>query len=147
MARSYGTMTDAVARPCGLLRRLLAILYDSLLLFSLLFFATLILLPVTGGKAFPGNSHLYHIYLSICSYLYFAWQWAHGGQTLGMKAWRIRLMTMDNRVIGWRQASLRVLLAVISCLTFGAGFLWIFFDRDALAFHDRFSGTKLIRIN
>lgn len=140
-------MCEVEIQPCGLLRRLLAILYDSLLLFSLLFCATLILLPATGGKAFASNNHLYHLYLFGCSYLYFVWQWVRGGQTLGMKAWRIRLMTIDNHSIGWKLASLRFLLAVISWLTFGAGFLWIYLDRDALAFHDRFSGTKLIRLN
>lgn len=137
-------MFDKNNESCGLLRRLAAILYDSLLLFSLLFFATLLLLPVTGGEAFSGTNHLYHLYLSGCSFLYFGWQWVHGGQTLGMKAWRIRVTTVDGRGVSWKQAGVRFLLAVISWLTVGAGFLWIVFDRDQLAFHDRFSGTRLI---
>jgi len=138
--------TDPVD-TCGLLRRLAAILYDSLLVFSILFFATLIFLPVTGGEAIAGTNHLYHVYLSVCCYLYFTWQWLRGGQTLGMKAWRIRVVTFDGVHINWKQASLRFLLACASWLMLGAGFVWMFFDRDNLAFHDRFSGTKLDRIN
>ena len=139
-------MSDKSNESCGLLRRLAAILYDSLLLFSILFFATLILLPVTGGKAFSANNHLYHLYLCACCFFYLAWQWVRGGQTLGMKAWRIKVITIDGHPVNWKQAGIRFLLAVISWITFGAGFIWIYFDRDALAFHDRFSGTRLIRI-
>ena len=139
-------MPDDCIESCGLLRRLAAILYDSLLLFSILFFATLILLPTTGGEAFASSNHLYHLYLSACSFLYFGWQWVRGGQTLGMRAWRIRLTTIDGHAINWKLAGIRFLLAAISWLTCGAGFLWIYFDRDGLALHDRFSGTKLIRV-
>ena len=135
------------SRHCGLLRRLLAILYDSLLLFSMLFFATLILMPATGGEAFTGANHLYHLYLSGCSFLYFGWQWVHGGQTLGMKAWRIQVITIHGYGINWTQAGVRFLAAALSWLLLGAGFLWAYFDREALAFHDRFSGTRLTRIN
>ena len=140
-------MSDVTARPCGLVRRLAAILYDSLLLFSILFFATLVLLPATGGKAFTSSNHLYHLYLSACSFLYFGWQWVHGGQTLGMRAWHIKLTTIDGHIINWRLAGIRFLLSGISWLTCGAGFLWIYFDREGLALHDRFSGTKLFKIN
>lgn len=137
---------EVKTQHCSLMRRLLAILYDSLLLFSILFFATLILLPATGGKAFSANNHFYHLYLFACCFVYIGWQWIHGGQTLGMKAWRIKITTLDGRTVNWKQAGIRFLLAVISWATFGAGFFWIYFDRDALAFHDRFSGTKLTRI-
>ena len=120
--------------------------YDALLLFSILFFATLILLPATGGEALSADNHLYHLYLFICCFFYFGWQWVRGGQTLGMKAWRIRVTDFNGLALTWKLAAIRFVLAVVSWLTFGAGFLWTYFDRDALTFHDRFSGTRLIRL-
>ena len=130
--------------PCGLWRRLMAICYDCCLLFSVLFFATALTLPLTGGGAFPAGSVLYSIYLLLIAYLYFVWQWKKGQQTLGMRAWRIRLRATDGAPLSWRALSLRFVLAGLSWSALGAGFLWAGFDRDRLAFHDRFSKTALM---
>lgn len=131
--------------PCGLLRRFSAIFYDSLLLLSLLFFATVILLPFTGGKAIESNNILYSGYLLLCGYVYFTWQWIHGGQTLGMKAWKIIVISNDSKPLDWKSASLRFLLATISLSALGTGFIWALFDPDKLTFHDRYSKTILIK--
>jgi uncharacterized RDD family membrane protein YckC len=131
---------------CGLVRRLAAIGYDSLLLSAVLFAATAVLLPFTGGEAIHSGNYFYLLYLIGCSYLYFAWQWTHGGQTLGMRAWKVRLQVLDSGQLDWTIASKRFLLAMLSWLFAGAGFLWALFDTDRLAFHDRYSGSGLFRV-
>ncbi|MBM2829706.1 MAG: hypothetical protein HW411_496 [Gammaproteobacteria bacterium] len=129
---------------CGLSRRLAAMLYDSLLLISLFFFGTIVILPFTGGQAISSGNIAYNIYLIIISYLYFTWQWTHGGQTLGMRAWHIRLQQHNTRNVTWWKATTRFFLAILSFLGLGLGFIWSWFDLGKLAFHDRFSNTFLI---
>ena len=137
--------TDTLIR-CGLFRRLLAISYDCLLLAGLLFVATAILLPITGGDAIHSGNYFYLFYLILCTYVYFGWQWTNGGQTLGMRAWKIRLLALDSDKLDWIIASKRFLLAMLSWLFVGTGFLWALFDVDKLAFHDRYSGSGLFRV-
>lgn len=137
-------MTGPAAAGCSLSRRFLAIFYDSLLLASILFFGTAILLPLTGGEAIPAGNVFYALYLGSLSYAYFAWQWVHGGQTLGMRAWHVALTRLDDGPPGWGEASLRFLLALLSWLPAGFGFFWARFDRDGLALHDRLSKTRLV---
>ena len=129
-------------RP-GLLRRLAALVYDALLLFAVLFAATVPVLIVTGGQAVGPNDPAYTAWLLAASYLYFGWCWTRSGQTLGMRAWRIRVRTRDGARLGWRHALARFAAGLVSIGAAGAGLLWVAFDRDALSLHDRLSGTAL----
>ncbi|MCK5715894.1 MAG: RDD family protein [Thiomargarita sp.] len=104
----------------SLVRRLSAIVYDSLLLFSILFLAGCLAYPITQGNISVG----YQIYLFSICFFYFAWSWVHGGQTLGMKAWRLQLQSTRSTQITWRQAWLRFIMSIISWLMCGIGFLW-----------------------
>ena len=128
----------------GLQRRLMAMVYDCCLLFSVLFLATVLALPVAGGEAISAGNPFYSAYLLLITYLYFVWQWKKGRQTLGMRAWRLYLTTPGGVRPGWKELTLRFFLACASLLAFGAGFLWALFDKERLAFHDRFSGTILV---
>ncbi len=130
--------------PAGLRRRLMAMLYDCCLLFSVLFFATVPALPAAGGEAFAAGNPFYFAYLLLITYFYFVWQWKKGRQTLGMRAWHIYLTTPSGARPGWKKLTLRFILAGASLIGFGAGFLWVLFDEERLAFHDRFSGTLLV---
>ncbi|RMG30484.1 MAG: RDD family protein [Gammaproteobacteria bacterium] len=137
-----------VALPPGasLPRRLGALLYDGILLFGVLFAANLALLPFIG-VADPRRPHpLLSLYDLSVIYLFNAWFWTHGGQTLGMKTWKLVLVTEDGRPVGWARATLRFLAACLSFAALGLGWLWIPFDRDRLAWHDRLSRTRVVRI-
>ena len=137
--------TDTPLR-CSLFRRLLAISYDCLLLTAILFVATAALLPFTGGNAIHSGNYLYLLYLIAWAYFYFGFQWTHGGQTLGMRAWKIQVQTIGSIKLDWIIASKRFLLAMLSWLLIGIGFLWALFDTDSQTFHDRFSGSGLFRV-
>ena len=129
---------------CSLIRRFAAVFYDIILLTAVLFLATAILLPVTHGKAIKNGNVLYFFYLLSCCYLYFTWQWTHGGQTLGMRSWRVRVVDKYGQSVKWMTASKRFLLALISWLTAGAGFIWELFDPEKITFHDRYSHSRLV---
>ena len=129
-------------RP-GLLRRLAALVYDSLLLFALLFAATVPALLLTDGQAIRPNQPVFTAWLVVVSYVYFGWCWTRSGQTLGMRAWRMRVCTPDGAPLGWRQSLGRFAAAAVSIGIAGVGLLWVAFDRDRLSLHDRLSGTVL----
>lgn len=139
-------MADSEKLPCGLLRRLAAITYDSILLFAVLFFATIIVMIFFKPAGIQSSHILYPAYLLLVCYLYFTWQWINGRQTLGMKAWRIMLVQNEATQLNWRSASLRFLLALFSLILFGFGLLWSIFDPEKMAFYDRYSKTRLLKI-
>ena len=115
--------------------------YDSLLLFSLLFAATVPVLLVTGGQAVRPNHPVFTVYLLAVSYAYFGWCWTRSGQTLGMRAWRMRVCTRDGARLGWRRSLARFAAALVSVGAAGAGLVWVVFDRERMSLHDRLSGT------
>lgn len=136
----------AVPQPTTLLRRLGAIIYDGLLLFSALVACTLPLLVLTRGQAIGAHNILYKLYLFGVSFLYFGWQWTRGGHTLGMRSWRIRIESQDGGGITWGQAGIRFLVSIVSWAAAGIGFLWSLFDRRRRCWHDLASHTRLITL-
>jgi len=137
--------TPPTAQPPGLLRRLGALFYDAALLLAILFLATLALLPWHGGIAFQANSPAYKAYLLGVSFLFFGWFWTRGGQTLGMRAWKIRLCSLDGGAVSWPQAALRFMAALLSLGFFGLGFFTALTDPDKRCWHDRLTGTRMLR--
>ena len=134
--------SSPVLRP-GLLRRLAALLYDALLLFTVLFAATVPVLLHTDGQAISPNNPAYTLYLLAVSYVYLGWCWTRSGQTLGMRAWRMRVRTCRGEPLGWRRSLGRFAAAVVSIGAAGIGLLWVAVDRERLSLHDRLSGTAL----
>jgi uncharacterized RDD family membrane protein YckC len=130
--------------PAGLLRRLCAIVYDTLLLLGVLFVATALLLPLTEGEAIKPGNPFFSTYLFFICFFFYGWFWTHGGQTLGMRAWKIRVQSFDGWGISWWQALLRFLAAMVSWLALGLGFLWMLLDKDKMTWHDRFSQSVLV---
>jgi len=128
----------------ALARRLAAIAYDAMLLGSVLFLMTLPVLAATGGKAIAPGNPLYTAYLLVLSFLYFAWQWTHGGQTLGMKTWRIRICTAQGHPIDWTTALKRFGFALLSWLLLGLGYLLSIVHPRKLALHDILSNSVLL---
>lgn len=139
-------MTEIASLPrASLLRRLAAIVYDVCLLFGVLFVASLAALPFTGDDPNRAHHPLFTIYIFMATFFFFGWFWTHGGQTLGMRAWRVRVVRHDDGApITWMQAVLRFLMAIASWLVGGLGFLWSLFDKERRAWHDIYSESVLI---
>ena len=137
-------MTSESAPP-GFPRRFGAMFYDSLLLLALLMMLSYPYVWLTGS-AKPGLivKTLYQFYLLAICFFYFAGFWVRGGQTLGMRAWRMKLVHNNGGPVTWLIAFKRFAYAWLSLLGLGLGFLWIIYDRDRLAWHDRWSGTRLV---
>jgi uncharacterized RDD family membrane protein YckC len=134
---------DASYSAPGFFRRLAAIIYDLFLLLALLFVATLLVLPLNHGEAFTSKQYWYPAYLLTVSFLFYGWFWTHGGQTLGMRAWKIKVLTFDRKPIDWTQALLRFTATLVSLAPGGLGFAWILIDKNRRAWHDYLSHTAL----
>lgn len=99
------------------------------------------LIGAATGAVAGSRVLLAHLFLLLL--LYFAWQWLHGGQTLAMKTWKIRVVSADGSPLRPAQALLRFAAAWPGTVLFGAGFLWAFLDPDGQYLHDRIAGTRL----
>ncbi len=146
-----GTVTstsnaDHPPTPASLLRRLAALFYDSLLLLAIWFIATAILLPFTAGEAIPANNPLMSTYLLFISFFFYGWFWTRGGQTLGMRAWRLQLRNLRPGPVTWLQALLRFMVALPAGLLLGLGYLWMLVDKQKLTWHDRYSETRIVQL-
>lgn len=84
--------------------------------------------------------------LFVVTAAYFVISWARGGQTIGMRAWRLRIVDADGNALGWRRAVLRFVVACVSLLALGIGFFWCLFDRRKRAWHDLAARSVLVRL-
>jgi uncharacterized RDD family membrane protein YckC len=112
--------------------------YEALLVCAVAFFAAWIFFFASGGRdATLGFLRLeLQIFILLVLAAYFLWCWTRGGQTLAMRAWKIRVVDVTPR-----KALLRFLLAF---LLLPWSVLWALFDRDRQFLHDRLAGTRLI---
>ena len=128
----------------GIGRRVLSMLYESLIVFAVAFFAGLAFYGATHGRL-SGNTRLvFQLYLFLVLGAYFIACWSRGGRTLPMQTWKMRVVRPDNLPIGVGRAALRYVLAWPSLLLFGVGVFWAFFDRDRQFLHDRLAGTRVV---
>ena len=147
MSKKESSNPTSIYVHTGLFRRLFAIAYDCFLLIAIMFIVSGLATALNQGKAVESGDPLYPILvitIFLLSYLYFAWFWIHGGQTLGMKTWRIKLISTEGNVIDWKIAAIRYIGAIISWGLFTLGFLWSLFDKDKLCWHDMLSKTELV---
>jgi uncharacterized RDD family membrane protein YckC len=144
--------------PVSLLKRLLAIIYDLFLLIAV-FFAVGIPLSIlttfifNAGDAITEEHRFYLLNqiiilasLFIASLFFYGWFWTHGGQTLGMKTWRIMLISNNAQKISWKQAMQRYFAAILSWLVLGMGFLLSLLDDKKRCWHDMLSGSYLVQL-
>ena len=132
-------------QSAGLLRRLGAMLYDTLCCIAIAMLATALWLAFTQGQAIAADNVFYRLYLLLVISIFFIGFWTHGGQTLGMKAWRIKVVNAaDDKAITFKQA-LRRFFAAIPALLFAAiGLWWMLFNQQRRSWQDYASGTKVV---
>jgi uncharacterized RDD family membrane protein YckC len=123
----------------GLPRRLASMVYEAVLLFAVGFFAAWLFFFASGGRDATAGAerHLLQLFIGLVFAAYFLWSWLRGGQTLAMKAWRIRLVEVTPV-----KALVRFVLALLLVPTL-ISIVWSLFDRDRQFLHDRLAGTRL----
>ncbi|MEK7771329.1 MAG: RDD family protein [Pseudomonadota bacterium] len=136
-------MTDTTP---GFWRRIICLIYESLLLLAVLFIASFIFHLIFRDTNAVYFRPLFQFYLLVIMGYYFIWFWTHGGQTLAMQTWKMRVVSADGSSLTKKQAITRYLLALVGILLFGTGIIWALFDRDRQFLHDRLAGTRIIRL-
>lgn len=132
----------------SLLRHLISMLYDGLLVIALVFVVNAIALGIVvklseGGEEVVGPI-LGQVLFVISIVSFYSVFWLSSGQTLGMQAWRIKLVRIDGGNPTLWQAVKRCGGAALSIACLGLGYLWQLFDRNGRYWHDYISGTELI---
>lgn len=154
--------------PASLKSRLLAMVYEAMLLFGVLFIATWLFSTLLQQRhaLYLRDNLQYWLFLVLGAY--FCWFWRHGGQTLAMKTWRIRLVTRDGGALPWKRAMVRYVLAwlwlvpglaaarylqvqgwmllTLPALNMLMWALAVFSDPDRQFLHDRLTGTRIVRL-
>jgi uncharacterized RDD family membrane protein YckC len=141
---SAGPRALRIPQAPGIGRRLLSLLYESLVLFAIMFFAGLVFYGAANGRLSGDTRHAFQLYLFLVLGIYFVACWSRGGQTLPMQTWKLRLVRGENLPVGTGRALLRYVLAWVSLLLLGLGFLWVLLDRDRQFLHDRLAGTRIV---
>lgn len=142
---------SAPAEVVSFPRRMAAVFYDTLLIgitTAILggIMATIVsqLFGVSLHSGSPLSNALFLVDLLI-AFALFGWFWTHGGQTLGMRAWKIKVVTDDGSAFVWTHAFFRYIGALFSWLALGVGFWIAIFDQQKFTWHDRLSRTHLVR--
>ena len=137
--------TSARIREASLGKRCLSMIYETLLLGAVLLAGALLFSAFTRQIDPTLVRPLLQLYLVAVCGGYFVWHWLHGGQTLAMRAWRIKLVTCDGTPLTLRHGIYRFVFALVSVALGGAGFLWALADGERQFLHDRLAGTRLIQ--
>jgi uncharacterized RDD family membrane protein YckC len=145
---STGAATPA---GVGFGRRFAALLYDSFLLLALLMIYTGVSIVFTPGhvavtQEFGAWWYVYRAGELAVIGGYYLLNWIHSGQTLGMRAWRIKVVQDDGRPMTTRAGLLRFAFGFIAWPPAALGVLWLYFDTYHAAIHDRLSKTRVIRV-
>jgi uncharacterized RDD family membrane protein YckC len=135
---------ELVLAPIG--RRLLSLIYEFVLLAALLWCASLLFSALEREIVSIHARRIFQVYIAVVGGVYFVWQWTHGGQTVPMKTWHLRLVMRDGEPVGKRIAVMRYFAAMTGALALGLGFVWAMVDRDRQFLHDRLAGTRIVRI-
>jgi uncharacterized RDD family membrane protein YckC len=128
-------------------RRLAAMIYDGLILIALyIILGGLLVTAISSGgdemlRLSPATAM--SLFFSI-SFLYYSHSWRKGGQTVGMKSWRLTLINDDGRPIQLSQCMLRSGIGFFSILAAGLGFWWMLFDKQQRTWHDIASVTRVV---
>lgn len=123
------------------LRALAAFVYDSFIGFALIMIATYALLPFSHGQAIQAGNHWYQAYLLSLLFAYWGGFWCWRGQTVGMLAWKIKVVNLKGENIKLWQALLRFIFGFMFSIL---AWLVCFLNKNRRGLYDFIAKTKLI---
>ncbi|MDP2070225.1 RDD family protein [Methylotenera sp.] len=122
------------------------LVYEALVIIALLLVSTAVFVLIFGNSASGIKRTLMQLFLFITVGVYFVWCWQKSGQTLAMQTWHLKLVNKEAHLLSLNAAIARYVLACVSLMLFGLGFLWAFLDRDRLFLHDRLLKNRIIYV-
>lgn len=139
------------ASPAPPWLRIAAIVYDLLPLIALwMLTVALSLLAVHGDIDVAHPPATFHLVQQLAvlavTAAYFVVSWTRGGQTIGMRPWRLRVVAAGGGALPWPRALLRFCIALVSLGAFGLGFAWCLLDGQRRGWHDLAAGSLVVRM-
>ena len=145
-------MSESPARisavPAHLGWRLLALVYDAVISIAFLFMvsALSLLLKPDHRPVEPGTPAALLVFIALWAAIgaYAVVSWRRGGQTIGMKPWRLKVVAADGGRPDWRALLIRY---AVASLSLGTALLWSLADGERRGLHDLASGTAFVRLD
>ena len=122
-------------------KRLLALIYDALVVTALVFISGLVASVVAQGEAPSWLTQLI-IVLSVGGY--FWWSWSHGGKTAGMRAWRLRVVGMEGELLTSQLALKRLMMCIVTLAPLGVPLLTGWLSPIGQTVYDYLSKTRVV---
>jgi uncharacterized RDD family membrane protein YckC len=139
----------------GFFKRIVAMVYDWLAVIALMMLATVValitinilssygLVTIPSGmepSSYLNQSWWFQIVLLLVVWLFYGWFWYDGGQTLGMRAWRLMLISADESPLTLKRTMLRALYSIL-----GVGNLLVLLQPSKkLSLQDRLTATQVV---
>ena len=136
--QTYGT-------PTGIPRRVGAFFYDLLLIMSLWMVTLWVWILINDGEAIYGS--FVQLVLIMEFIAFYVYCWTRTGQTLGMRAWKIKIVNGEGKNPNLKQSIIRLTAIPVSWAFFGLGFFWFYFSKTQQTWHDRFSNTFTVKLS
>ena len=136
-------------KPAGFFRRIFSLMYDTLFVLAVVISLSLLLNMMNGKAPEPGTFlSVMQLLIAVTSgpvfYCYF---WLkNNGQTLGMQAWKIKLVTCNDQPLSLKTSLTRCLISFISFLMVGLGYFVIIIDKKNRSWSDIYTDTRIINI-
>ncbi|MBW3697497.1 RDD family protein [Vibrio sp. T187] len=144
--------------PAGVMRRFGALFYDALIVLAIEMMAAGVIIAILEALVAAGLmtygpyidvsdmlskhpiwSYVYTFYLVAVWVYFFVFFWTRAGQTLGMRAWKLRLQNPNGTAISVTQALIR-----LGTSGFGLANLTVPFDPQKRGFHDMWAKTEVV---
>lgn len=124
-------------------RQIAAFIYDIFPVLGILISTSLIIVLLRGGKEIETSTLWLQLLLVAEIFTYYTYSWKRGGQTLGMRAWKIKIQSNSNR-LSWPQLTLRFISGLASFLSLGMGLWWQYIDNKKRTWMDIASQSTVI---
>lgn len=134
--------TTSILAPARIHRRLVAWVYDALIVTALWLVAGLISVALSGGDVAPQWLTLSMLAILIGSY--FIVSWTRIGATAGMRAWRLRLVGLSNEPLTCQESATRLCYCLLCCAPFPLILLAGTLSSDRTTLYDRMSRTRVL---
>lgn len=119
-------------------------IYDGVIMLGLLMLATAVALPFGDAEKMAFRDIGFTFWLILVCFIYLAACWRYRAMTVGMRAWKVRIVSAEGEQIPWSACLLRFLTGMLSVAALGLGVFWALLDKKGRGWHDLASRTFLI---
>ncbi len=137
--------TQQFMKPTPIYKHIFAFVYDIFPVVGMLLLTSFAVLLLRNGQEVPRNTWWFDVLLGMEIAFYYIYSWKIGGQTLGMRAWKMKIIPNDKqqRTLTWWQAIGRFAIGIVSCIG-GIGVFWKLFSHDNLTWMDKVSDSQTL---